>query len=636
MAIVLGIAWASASIALAITVVVFDRTTLLGVPRLWLGSLAFWSVAAFVWWTRPRVVHRRICLTSYEPVTLLWVTVPVTMLSLGLVAASYLSDQVHSYLFSTFYYGQVLSHRSWPMMSIAAVLFGYTAVWTGRGFLLRVGIGASPRAAFVSTLSALPALFPVATALVGLLLATAALSMINVNFWRYWATADGWSAIGHYPSTFTDALHVEKGGVVPYFISFPLLPAMLSASFKLVGHNTLGSYLPLLIGSVLLPLAVFLLIRAVTRNVLLAFQFSCLVATFPLLRNYTLDVAEADGLLMTTVVLAAYFRVKADGSSVTGWHAVAGLAAGVAALSRPEGALYMGAMYLAVLKGRWRDRGFWVSALVFGLVSACFSVVTLREFGMVWPGNHSGTISLTNFAKTLQVVRDSGVFSRYASALNLSDPELGLLSGVLLTFVVFGAIRIMRKDSALVYMPIAALGNIAMVFFVGPIPAEAAKYHDFFRHVSYGFPLLAVTMAYGINHICSSLRIEWLRVVVYLALAALVLAQISLLEGPVTPGRPAETPLMTSDVHVMASELLTDPYPLPIMEFRQSDSRYVPDAADYMSLFPDNVNRHYAGADVRLVGNALDYYLAAKMLFVWFAFLGFVSIVARRKLARAS
>ncbi len=615
-AVVLWLAAVSVGSALAITVVLLDRTTLSGISRLWLGSLAFWLAAVFAWWTRPKIVGGRVCLSSYKPALLLVVTVPVALLSIGLVSASYLSDGIHSYLFSNFSCMRLLSHRSWPVLPLAWGIVIYSVVWIGRG-LAEIRTGA-PTASSLLGVPDLSLLLPVAILAIGSLLSVASLSMINVNFWRYWATADGWITIGHYPSTFTDAVQV-RGGVAPYFISFPLLPGMLVSSFEIVGHNTLGSYLPLIVGSALLPLVVFLLVRGVTNNPLLAFLAACLVGSFPLFRNYTLDVGEADGLLMTTVVLAAYLRVKADkvGGAVR-WQVAAGLAAGAAALARPEGILYMAAMYAADLMMRWRERGFWLSSVVFGAVAACFSAVTLREFGMIWPGNHSDTLSLANFTKTLDVVRQNHLFSMYASALNLSESVLALFVGLALTMVAVGTIQMVRRDFSLIYLPVTALGNVVMVFFVGPIPAEATKFHDFFRHISYGFPLLAVTAAYGVNYLCAHCRRPGLKSIVYGVIALLVVLQLSMLAGPVTPGRPNTTPLMTSDVHVMATELLIDPYPLPVMRFRQSDSRYVPDAADYMAHFPDNVDQHYAGADVRRVGNAIDYFRAATILFVWF------------------
>jgi hypothetical protein len=87
---------------------------------------------------------------------------------------------------------------------------------------------------------------------------------------------------------------------------------------------------------------------------------------------------------------------------------------------------------------------------------------------------------------------------------------------------------------------------------------------------------------------------------------------------------------MTSDVHVVAGELVANPYPLPVMEFRLSEGRYVPDAQAYMDSFPDVVHQHYAGADVRLAGNAVDYYRASSLALLGFLLLGLASSVGMR------
>ncbi len=628
----------SFSFALAVNVALFDRTTLSGASRLWLGSLVFWFAATLIWWTRPRGVQGRLHFNTYELTSLLCVTLPMALVSIGLVVASYVSEQLHGYLYSTLYYARLWSDRSWPVMLLAAVLIGYSVAWTGRGFLSKRGEAVPFRTALVSTLSGLPSLLPVAVTAIGLVLASVSLSMINVNFWRYWATSDGWVVTAHYPSTFTDSVQVAMGGGSKYFVSYPLLPSLLTLSYGFLGHTTLASYLPIIAGNTLLPLAVFALLREMTGRDLLAFLFAVLAASFPLLRSYTMDVGEADGLLMTVLVLAAYSGLRASRDDRLSVQVVSAVVAGVAALARPEGVFYMAAMYMVAAVVRWRQRRYWASLLLTSLIIVGFSGILFQEYGTIWPDNYrfSATISLSNFFETLQVVQQSGLVRMWAAALSISPWSLVLAVLVMASVLALGSVSMLKRDSTLIWMPAAALGNVVMALAVGPVPAEATKYHDFFRHISYGFPLLAVTVAYGVNYLCVRCRHSWVRAVVYGAIALLVLGQLSLLEGPVTPGNPATTPLMTSDVHVMATELLIDPYPLPVMEFRRSDSRYVPDAAEYMARFPDNVNQHYAGADIRRVGNALDYYRAAMMLFIWFLALGalpFLFSVRRRRLS---
>ena len=603
------------------TVVIFDRTTIEGITRLWLASLALCSAGAFLWWIGPTMIRPRARKGLYEPASLVVATAPLALVSLTLVAVDYLSDSVHDYLFGHFFYRQLLSGQDWPVMLLAVGAVCYPLLWLIRESLLEVGMGTGRVHAVSRSLNRLPSLLPLGLVVLGLLLATASVTTINVNFWRYWATADGWATIGHYPATLTDAYHVEEGNVSKYFISFPLLPSMLTVSFSLLGHTTLGAHPPMILGATLLPLAVFLCVREMTADVLLAFLVACLVGSFPLLRSYTLDVAEADSLLMTMLVLATYFSLWAYRRGTARAHLTAGFAAGVAALARPEGILYMGAMYAAGLRDRWRDRHYWLSAIAFGLIAAGFSAISLHEFGVIWPGNHSNTINPSNVPRTLAVVQESQLLWKYATVLGMSQTQLAAGLCVLLVALLLCTVQMIRRDLRLVFMPMAALGNLVMVFFVGPIPAEATKFQDFFRHISYGFPFLAITLAYGLNQAARVSRGWWApmpRVVVAVGLAWLTLVGLSILAGPVTPGAHVNSPIMTSDVHFTAPTLLTSPYPLPVTKFQLSESRYVPDEHDYMAVYPDEIRAHYAPADVRLTGNAIEYYRAAQVVFLGF------------------
>lgn len=618
--IVTWLAVVSASFALAVTICLFDRTTLAGVSKPWLASAAVCFGFSLIWWTRPRFRGGRVRLASYETTSLIWVTLPLTLMTAGFMLLIYTSDEVHGYVYHQLYYERLLSQSYWPVGLLTWLFLGSILVWQARNLLLKIGDGAKPKAALLATLLSLPSVLPIGILALGLLLSTASLSMINVNFWRYWATADGWTTIGHYPFTLSDMRQVVEGGVAPYFISFPLLPSMLVASYKLAGHNTLGSYLPIIVGNTLLPLGVYLAVKEITKSRLLALTFSVLTASFPLLRNYTMDVGEADGLLMATVVFASYFTLRA-GRPEAGRRAqvAAGLAGAVAAFAREEGILYVMPMYLATLVVRWRDRRFWLSVLALGLFLGCFVAICIREFGMIWPGNHSATLALANFGKTLAVAEESGIFSMYARALGISNRVLIAIIMAILVALVLSGIQMLRRDFQLAYMPVVALGNVIMVFFVGPVPAEAAKFHDFFRHMSYGFPLLAITIAYGLSEVlrCMPSRLKQpVRLAAYAGLAALVLVELSVLGGPVSPTNTVRSPLLTSDVHVTAAEVLVNPFPLPVMKFRKEGTRYIPDDPEYMAIYPDDVYQHYAPTDVRRFDNPADYYGSAEALFL--------------------
>jgi hypothetical protein len=611
----------SATGALAVTVLLFDRTTLGGMTGLWLASFSLLTCAGLAWWMRPTLVRGRLQFGRYEPVSLLIGTLPLLLGSLAIVAASYQSDEIHNELYSRFYYRQLFEGGNLPVVEAAIFyLFCFCLPWLARTALEQVAENTHPRAAVAWVLSSARLPYLLALLALGLLLSTASISMINVNFWRYWATADGWAVIGHYPFTLSEILHVQEGGVSLYFVSYPLLPLLLTASFNLLGHNTLAAHLPMVLASAVLPLALFLLIQEVTANRLLALLFACITATFPLLRGYTLNVAEADGLLITTLVLAAYFQIRSSRfGSGTRTHLAAGVFAGLATLARPEGILYMIAMHLAALKARWRQTGFWLSTLTWLVFVAAYSTVLWREFGMLWPGNHSGSISLSRFGETLQVIRGSGILELYADAFAIGEGAFLLVAAMLAAGIALTTARMLGRDFGLIFMPVAAVGNIVMVFFVGPVAAEAGKYHDFFRHISYGMPFLAVTLAYGVNALLEAMRGRWgrwSRMMVYAALAVAVLVQLSLLEAPVDPHSSHKGPVMTSDVHVTVSELVARPYQLPVMQFRQAGPGYVPDAPEYMAVFPGDVHGFYEPMDVRSAGDALDYYHAVKLLFI--------------------
>ena len=620
--IVVWLAVVSASFALAVTVTLFDRTTPAGVSKPWLASAAICFAASLIWWTRPRFRRGRLRLVTYEAASLVSVTLPLTLGAIGFILLVYTSDTIHGYVYHRFYYERLLSQSYWPVMELAMVLYLCVLVWVLRGILLGIGSGTGLRTAAGSALSELPRALPVGLLAIGLLLSTVSLTMINVNFFRYWATADGLSTMGHYIYTVTDRRQIELGGLPPYFISFPLLPAALIASFGLLGHNTFAGYLPIILASSLLPLVLFLTMLEVTGNRVLSFLLACATAAFPFLRSYTLDVGEADGLLIASLVFAAYLQLRAARTNSSARTAlIAGAAAGVAAIARPEGILYTGAMVAAGLKDGWKRRSFWLSVTGWLGVMAGFSVVALRDLGEVWPGNHSGAIRLSNFAATVQVLHGAGVFGRYANALGLTEGVLATLSVLILLLVVLSFVQMLRKDFRLVWIPVTALGNVVMVFFVGPVPAEATKYHDFFRHISYGFPLFGITLSYGANEALGHLRGRWRRsgeAILATALALLVLTELLVLEAPVRPYDTVRNSLLSEDVHVTAAKLLSDPYPLETIKFRRSDSFYVPDAEEYLRGYPDNVNSYYAAADIRQFDNPADYYTAVEILFIGF------------------
>lgn len=505
-------------------------------------------------------------------------------------------------------------------------------LWFLRRALTDYPLHRQPGLAIRKAVTQSTALLPAGLVILGLLLSTAALAMINVNFWRYWATADGWLVLGRYPFTTTDPLHVTEGGVSKYFVSYPLLPLLLGLAYQIVGHNTLASYLPIILANALLPLIAYLTAKEATGRPRLSFLVSMVITSFPLLRRYTMDVGEADGLLMTTVLLAAYLRARSNRSdSRTGTHVGAGFAAGIAALSRPEGVLYVAAMYVASAMARWRHRGLWASSAVLAAILAAFSWVSATQLGSLWPGNHSSTLRIDNPGRTWSVALDSGIYWRYASALGVSGEALAGMTAGLLLVVLVATVLMARSRFELLYMPVAALGNVTMVFFVGPIPAEAAKFHDFFRHMSYGFPLLAVTVAYALGYALDRSK-PYTRlaasIFAYGGLAVLAFAQLSLLEGPVLPLRPAQTPLMTSDVHVTLAQVVEDPMNLPVMRFREDDRRLIPDSEDFMSVYPDVVYKHYEPNDVRRSGNSIEYYSTVKTIFAGYLVLMLVGAVA--------
>jgi len=613
----LGLVAASAS--LAVTVVLFDRTTLIGVTRQWLLCFVVCFALFLSWWARPRITSSGIKIESYDSRSLRWVALPLVSCCLGLVIVVYAFDSVHQSLYSRLYYERLMSDRTWPVAILTACCLSYVVLWCVRELLLGVAKGLEPRWAALAAVAAIPSLMPAGVAFLGLLLGTASLAMINVNYWRYWATVDGWTMIGHYPMTMTDSLHVESGNVSPYFVSFPLLPAMLAVSFSLLGHNTLGAYAPLILSNAVLAIAAFLLIREITKSSLLAFLFSSLVVSFPLLRNYTLDMAEADVALMAMVSLASYLKLRAARADAhLSVQALSGVFAGLASLARPEGVLYMAAMYLASFREQWRKRAYWVSTLAWGIALGLFSAVSVREFGMIWPGNHSGTLRLANFVDTVRVADEAKLFSTYAAALGVSEDVLVASLALAAVLLLFASVRMVRKDLALTFMPVAAVGNVIMVFFVGPVPAEAAKWHDFFRHISYGFPLIVATMAYGIVAIWAIVPASWERAFKSLSVAlivALVVFNLSVLRTPVSPGNQMVRPLMTSDVHILATELLVNPLELPTMRFQHAEGRYVPIADDYLNVFPDPLSQHYSRSDIRSAGNAVEYYQSATVLF---------------------
>ncbi len=598
------VAWTAllaASVAVFVNTVLSGRTPLMLMVRGWMGSLALTTVSCCMaaWWLvyayvlERRGHSRRVGSALIPAVPLLFgTTIPLAVI--------YLSDLANHY----FYYSMVnLNQAKTLSLLLILVLCSMLLQLT----YLESTSGASLLPAFENALARTrePLILTLLAGL-GTLQGSSYLDRLFADFiLRYWPIADAISTGVPYPAAAAASVwssQFTEGGLSKYVIDLPLYPVMVAASFATFGHNVVGAYAPTVVSNVLLPPVTYLLFREVMHHRSTALSLAALVVLFPPFRFYVLNLTIPDATFFCVLLFSCWLFVKiVKGDRRKSTWGLFGLSAAATTLTRPEGAAYAGIYLLTALslEGSWRQKA--LSLSLFVVPVGAFSMVTTSVFGVPWPSNWVGSLGVQNLLANWSALSE-GTLQLFAYRMRLSTPELLSYSIVLLLAGLIGSFPCFyrpRRISAL-FLPVWI--NLLSVFLVDPRVSGASIGTEFFRHVSYVLPLLALAAAMGARglvHLSSSRAFSMAAPVALNALLiALVLWSVHLLSKPsLNFGNDAGNLLGDRRLNLIdvASRA---PFDLPVFTFEKVDGLHiVAEWRDTVWGYPDWLDQFLSSFD---------------------------------------
>ncbi len=479
---------------------------------------------------------------------------------------------------------------------------------------------------------------PAAFLLLGVLQASVYLMPIGNAFLRFWAIADGHQLLGGYPVTLTEPGPVSAGSP-PFVYDLPLFPAMLKAAFALLGHNSAAAHLPAAMWNTFFPLSLYLLIRESTKSRAAAVVFASLTSLFPYLRFWVLNLPDPDPFLLTSLNLAAYLYLRAvsRGKTLTPWL-VAGLAAGILALGRPEGILYAACLAVGVLACRPTIKQLLAYLGALGLFVAPMVCLWELNFGFLWPQNYNHTLALRNPERNYSLLKGYDALGFYHRGLGV-DAQGGILLVALFVLCVLGGTAAMALHRRrLLAFAIPAIGNTVLIFFADPYIPNTYHFADFFRHASFGIPLLMVVSAYGCYRLYSYLacrrRLNLIAYIGLLLLVAATLRESDILANPTATHRPGAEQVLTTYTYLSMQSILAHPMTLPTMTYYLDGTVTV--ARPTFMVWPDDALTFFKPLDMSFDSNGRPFGYASG--FVFLVALGFALLADRgdRKLGESA
>ncbi len=441
---------------------------------------------------------------------------------------------------------------------------------------------------------------PAAFVLMGVLQTSVYVVPLGNLFYRSWAVADALTLRVAYPVTATEPQSLLAGSP-PYIYDLPLFPVMLSVAFTLLGHNSVAAHLPAALASALFPLSLYLLLRQATDSRVTALLFGTLASLFPFLRFWVLNLPDPDPLLLTCLCLAGYFYLRAVAAPERRlpWF-VAGIAAGVLSLARPEGLIYAGFLTLGALASRPGLRRFLLFLLSLGLFLVPTAILWMTNFGFLWPQNYNRTLRPEHLMSNYGILKGVDALGFYQRALGLEGVWIALLLALILGAVAAGFVAMFSRNRPLMAIAVPGIGNFVAVFFTSPGVTNPSHFADFFRHASFGIPFLVVTAAYGLLTIYQSLATSRSgRLVAYVGMLLMVAAVIregDILANPTATHRPGAQQVLTTGTYLSMQSIVEHPMPLPPMDYHQEGDLNV--AYPTSVAWPDASHRYFEPLDM--------------------------------------
>ncbi|HEV2126152.1 MAG TPA: hypothetical protein VGW38_25635, partial [Chloroflexota bacterium] len=416
---------------------------------------------------------------------------------------------------------------------------------------------------------------------------------------RYWAIADGLLSGTGYPVTTGEA---GSGGF--YLVELPVYPVLAATSLWLVGHRFIALMVPLAIAHAVLPSALFLLARVCGAGRLSALWLALAVVSFPQYQIYALGAPEPEPLLALWITLALYLTIRRLTALGDAWHrrallewAGAGAFAALAILTRPEGILYAGALFLGIGAFSlhrllrlgisnlspalvWQVlRGPSTAAIIFALPVLGFVSFLSRTFGILWPTGWTNVAGPQFIPGNYRLVVKQNL-PYYAETSGLPNPALTgpLIAFVLCILLVVGLVRLCAARPALSFIAVGLSLNLAVIF-ASPtyLTLDLFSPPTFFRHLSVLFPwLLPAGAALALllrRWVQSTSRFD--AASMSASLLVVLVAELTVL-GIATARDQAQIPtIFTQDPFVLMTDLWQANDDLPQLPFVRSGERAI-------------------------------------------------------------
>jgi hypothetical protein len=625
------VVWAGWGGFMGFCIALFVNTVLFG--RLPLSAVLGWSKSATLtillvmvmvvgWWVtygvflRRRGNHLRFRFAFIPAIPLLLgTTLPLVLI--------YASDLINHY----FYYGMVHINEA---KTFALLLLLIVMALLLQLLHLELAAGRSLRTASenVLALAREPLIFTL-LGMLGCLQVFAYLDGFYADFIdRYWPVADALITRVPYPVTVVAGMwpaYFTEGGLSAYLVDLPVYPVTLAMSFLAFGHNVVAAYMPTVLANIALPMAFYLLSRELFQTRGVALSMVGAVMLFPPLRLYALNWTGPDPVFYLMFVISCWLYVKvAKGDDRKTTWGLLGLSAAAMALTRPEGIAY-GLIYVfaALTAHVHHSRKIAVGSLFLAPVGA-FSLFMMITFQMPWPRNWTGSLDVKNIVDNW-VHLSRGPIDLAAQAMRLSPEELLALTTLLLLVALTGTLCPLRKQRRIAILFVPAWINLLTVFIIDPRVSGALLWYDFFRHVSYPLPLLALAAGVTGEAVVRAMPRRYLRFAAMAALNLLlfwiVMWNIHLLSKPAFSYGADAGNMLGTEARLNFVDLVTHhPFELPILQFGETDGHWATTSwGGAFWIYPNYLREFFDGFDA--VGHATGVAYETGSLFIYLGLL---------------
>ncbi len=420
----------------------------------------------------------------------MWSAGPFAAIATVVLVLTYSSDRFYSTL------NDALELPHWRMQLLAGALMLAVVTETLQAGAVKwlshknATASSAVLAAFTMRANLLPL---VSLAAIGVLQAIPTGSPIGDDIWHYTQVADALLAGQPYP-IHAVGQDYQAVGMTMNYPALPLFPLLLASSFSVFGHNLAGVALPTVVATAAFPVLLYAVCLSMTGSRAISYTTAILLFLFPIYQIHLLGSPEPDTVFVTLLLAGTVIAKKATGSSLKRYWLGAGAVMGLVTLARPEGILFSVALFMSFFVWHRQQKGYWLSGLAYTIALLPFVATYYSRTGSLWPTTFGGTLGLLNLAANIRVLQDPAL-PWYSQAVGINDLALMALLITIAVGAVLGGFAIWRSQPDLVYIPITGLGNIAMGFFVNPSVMLAYSPVEFLRHVSFGIPFVAVSLA---------------------------------------------------------------------------------------------------------------------------------------------